>query len=183
MEDKEELKIVFINKKGLNHDGLYEYELMYSRSPEMVWGEDFAEQVPSTCAIDDLLPSENTYDLIRVGTSPFNIKLAQENSCFSMQDCIDGIIALAWIYDEDDERYYPLPYGASMEDADYFMAELKMKYVSEEVIEHKEEEEEPIEKEKNKDEDIFMGDIEKEDSDNEKTEDEEYLEKLYNGEF
>jgi hypothetical protein len=183
MEDKEELKIVFINKKGLNHDGNYEYELMYSRSPEMVWGEDFAEQVPSTCDIEDLLPLKDTYDLVRTGISPFNIKLAQENSCFSMQDCVDGIIALAWIYDEDNNRYYALPYGSSIEDADYFMEELKMEYVNEEVIEHEENKEETVEDTENEDKRIFMGEIEKEDDDNEEIEDEEDLEKLYNGEF
>ena len=93
------------------------------------------------------------------------------------------MIALAWIYDEDNNRYYALPYGSSIEDADYFMEGLKMEYVNEEVIEHEEKKEETVEDTENEDKKIFMGEIEKEDDDNEEIEDEEDLEKLYNGEF
>lgn len=182
MEDIEDLKIVFINKKGLNHDGLYEYDLIYSQSPSMVWGEDFAEQVPSTCAIEDLLPFRETYDLIRTGVSPFNIKLAQENSCFSMQDCVDGIIALAWIYDEDDNRYHTLSYGSSIQDAEYFMKEIKMEYTNEEVITHEENSEE-VDNGENDDEKTFMGEFENENDSNDEEIEEENLERLYNGDF
>lgn len=188
IENKEDLKIVFINKIGLTHEGNYEYEILYSLTPDLVWAEDFAEQVPSTCSIDDLLPAIDTYHFVRRGICPFSINLARENSCFSMQDCIDGIIALAWIYDEDDNRYYTLPYGASIEESDEFMQMISMEYIKEEVVNT-----DTGEGEENEDKKV----VEKPDifdqltNNNEKNESLEYndedddvdLEKLFNGDF
>lgn len=120
MESEENLKLVFVNRIGTNHDGMFEFELYYSDTPDTVWAEDFAEQVPSTCAIEDMIPNIDTYNMVKRCISAVDIKLAQENSCFSMQDCIDGILKLIWIEDNDG-NYYGLDFGTDIEDAEVFL--------------------------------------------------------------
>lgn len=104
MEKK--LYLIYVNPIGKNSDDNFEYDFMFSEAPDVVWGDDWAEQCPSAC--DDMCPDESMINkTIRIICDiPFG--LAQKNSCFSMQDCIDGILALAW---EDISEYeeYPSP--------------------------------------------------------------------------
>lgn len=115
------LHLVYVEKVGVNSFDLNEYDFLFSESPEVVWADDWAEQCPSAC--ENLRPD---YSMIskrkRLATIiPFG--LASTNSCFSMQDCIDGIIALAW---EDISEYeeYPEPmrlvfhFGESFEEVE-----------------------------------------------------------------
>lgn len=119
MEGK--LSLVFVNMVGVNHEGKYEYEFYYSDTPDTVWAEDFAEQAPSTCLIDDLIPDGDTYNMVKRGVSRTKFELVQKNSCFSVQDCMDGIISLIWVYDSSDNRYHGLSYGESEDVADAFL--------------------------------------------------------------
>jgi len=125
----ENLKLVFINRIGTDSDGNQEFDLYYSTTPEDVWAEDFAEQVPSICGMDDMIPDIDTYDAIRRVSvnSKQTIFLAVENSCFSMQDCMDGIIQLVWIK-ASDGNYYGLDYGVDAEHADDFLKSYGFKF-------------------------------------------------------
>lgn len=185
MENKEELKLVFVNKIGTTHDGRYEYELYYSLTPDLVWAEDFAEQVPSTCMIDDLLPSIDTYHFVRRGVCDNEFKVAQENSCFSMQDCIDGILSLLWIYDEKDGRYYGLAYATQIDVADEFLSSYGMEYTKEQEVNTDTKPDEDNNTDKINDEGNVVNTNEDplEYNDDEETEDTEDLEKLFNGDF
>lgn len=181
MED--DLKLVFINKIGVNHDGRNEYEFYYSSTPDTVWAEDFAEQVPSTCMIEDLLPNADTYSFIRRGLTYTDFNLVQYNSCFSVQDCIDGIINLVWV-EESDGSYKGLPFGTNIEDADIFLNECGVEFISEMVvnqdINNEDSEEEVINNNGEVTEDI--SDKPKEYND-EEFDDDTDLEKLFNGDF
>lgn len=104
--NEENLYLVYVEYIGKNSLDMNEYEFLFSENPETVWGEDWAEQCPAAC--HGLRP---TSDMIaekkRLATMiPFG--LAQGNTCFSMQDCIDGIVALAW-EDMSDYEEYPEP--------------------------------------------------------------------------
>ena len=90
----------------MNSYDMFEYDFLFSETPEIVWGEDWAEQCPAAC--DNMRPSNDMIsDKQRLATIiPFG--LAQRNACFSMQDCIDGIVALAW-EDLSDYEEYPEP--------------------------------------------------------------------------
>jgi hypothetical protein len=171
--NRKDLKLVFVNKIGKNSDDKFEYELYYSYTPEVVWAEDFAEQVPSICSIDDLIPDASTYHAIIRATSYTEFKLAQENSCFSMQDCIDGIIKLIWIHDNDG-YYYGLDFGTDIDTADEFFSGYgvemtELVYTNTDVG--------------NEDKDAYNGEIENTDiSEEDNNNDEEDLEKIFNGE-
>ena len=162
------LKLVFVNKIGKNSDDMFEYELYYSYTPDVVWAEDFAEQVPSICSIDDLLPEVSTYNAIMRCTGKTEFSLAQENSCFSMQDCIDGIIKLVWILDRDG-YYYGLDFGTDIDEAEEFFSDYGIEMT--ELVE--------VNKDSVNDADEAGG-ADTSDTDNNEEDD---LEKIFNGEL
>ena len=103
----ENLSLIYVSPIGENSEGLYEYEFFFSESSETTWGEDWAEQCPSVCG--NILPDDEYINKKMRLTTDVPFYCAQNNSCFSMQDCIDHIIALAF---EDISEYedYPEPY-------------------------------------------------------------------------
>jgi hypothetical protein len=100
---KEGYKLVYINKIGINSDNNFMFELLFSNDIESVWGVDWEITPARNCGIN--LPDESTYDLILKMDTSLKLDLAQENSCFSMQDSIDGIIPLAWENIDEYETY------------------------------------------------------------------------------
>ena len=103
----EKLKLVYVNPVGKDTFGVYEYDFFFSETPESVWGEDWAEQCPSVCG--DTTPNSETYSSIKRLKTTIPLSCAQEQSCFSMQDMIDGCMCVCYEniseYDE-----YPSPY-------------------------------------------------------------------------
>ena len=93
MEDS--LFLVFVSFMGKNSDGTYKYRFDYAISPDSVWGDGF-NIVPSSI-VPKIEPDINSLTGYQFVDFPFALKLAQSNDCFSMQDCIDGIIALCYI--------------------------------------------------------------------------------------
>lgn len=96
MED-DKLYLIYVNPIGTNMYGMYEYEFFFSHNIDVVWGEDWNEQCPSACG--NLLPDTKYIDKVKRLTTIIPFFCAQENSCFSFQDCIDQIIAIAWLED------------------------------------------------------------------------------------
>lgn len=107
MNEDKMLYLVFVREVGSDASGLNHYEFFFSPNPEVVWGEDWEQQCPSACG--ELLPDEKTYTEIKTVKCTIKFGLAQENSCFSMQDCIDQCICLCY---EDISLLdsYPEPY-------------------------------------------------------------------------
>lgn len=104
MSDK---KLVYVNKIGIDSSENNSYEFFFSDTPEIVWGEDWNEQCPSAC--EYTLPDESTYSSIKILETKIPLSCAQENTCFSLQDMIDGIFSCAW-EDISDYDEYPEPY-------------------------------------------------------------------------
>ncbi|MBP5723234.1 MAG: hypothetical protein J6X18_06650 [Bacteroidales bacterium] len=104
--NEDNLYLVYVEPVGLNSHDLFEYEFLFSETPDVVWGEDWAEQCPLAC--ENMRPSSDMISVIKRLTTLVPFGVAQRNTCFSMQDCIDGIVALAW---EDMSEYdeYPEP--------------------------------------------------------------------------
>ena len=89
--DNERLVFVDVtNEKTL--DGKYLYKLYFSNDSSVVWG-DYWNVVPCSI-IPDIHPLRNALSSIVEFKSDIEYNLAKTNSCFSMQDAIDGIIAL-----------------------------------------------------------------------------------------
>lgn len=99
MLDNQEIKeentyLVFINPLGIDSYDRYIYEFLFSEEPENVWGPDW--HVSPAKLSNNLLPEPTTYSIKRILKTTINLRTAQKSSCFSMQDCIDGIVALGY---------------------------------------------------------------------------------------
>ena len=101
--DKKVEKLAFVGRIGKGNDGNYVYELLFSMAIDEVWGEDWEVRPAGICGV--IAPGEDTFDLRKVVTCPIRLDLAMNNSCFSMQDCTDDIIPLAWENIDDLDEY------------------------------------------------------------------------------
>lgn len=101
--ERGKLKLIYVKPIGKNSDGQNEYDLFLASEIDSTWGEFWNEQCPSACG--DISPKEDMYEkIVRIKTD-MELMCAQENSCFSMQDCIDGIIALCFMRIDNLDEY------------------------------------------------------------------------------
>ena len=89
-----ELYLVFIEDVGTNIDEKFVYNFYFSDRPEVVWG-DYWNICPSSI-VPIIKPDINSISRIYECEIDYKLNLVVDNSCFSMQDCIDQIIALGW---------------------------------------------------------------------------------------
>ena len=108
-ENTDNIFLIYVRMIGENGEGEYEYELFFSETPDIVWGDDWAEQCPA--AIGDIPPDEKVVSCVKRIISPYKINCAQNNFCFSMQDSIDGIISLCWCFDDSDNLLFKFNFG------------------------------------------------------------------------
>ena len=90
----------FVDEIGRTVDGKYIYRFDFTLDTETIWGEYF--NVTPSAIIPDLQPDKNALSKQAKAVFPREMVLAKKNYCFSMQDCIDGIIPL--IFSEIDEN-------------------------------------------------------------------------------
>lgn len=115
------LSLVYINLVGMNADKEYLYEFYFSEEPELAWGVDWDRKPSGICNLS--VPQKQVYDEIKMIKTDIILSLAQNNTCFSMQDCKDGIVPLGW---EDIDLYeeYPengrlvFPFGLNITDVE-----------------------------------------------------------------
>lgn len=94
----------FVDEIGRTTDGKYIYRFDFTFDEETIWGEFF--NVTPAGIIPNLMPDINSLSKSVKVVFPRQMEIAKKNYCFSMQDCIDGIIPL--IFSEIDE--YTLEY-------------------------------------------------------------------------
>ena len=102
VNDKE-LKIIYVLYIGKNADNDNIYHFLISEDSEMAWAEG-RENKPA-CVMRDLTPEDDMYEYIAEIKTEVKLDLAQNNCCFSMQDCRDKIVALASENLEEAEEY------------------------------------------------------------------------------
>lgn len=102
--NKQNLKLVYVKPitNGLDKKN-YEYDFLFSETPEVVWGIDWNDNAPNLCG--DISPEPSTYSVVKRVRSMFPLKVIQENSCYSMEYAINGSVALAWLDLEGMEDY------------------------------------------------------------------------------
>ena len=140
--NEHDLHLVYVEPIGLNSHDLYEYDFLFSETPDIVWAEDWGDQCPAACG--NMRPENEMISTIKRLTTIIPLGVAQKNACFSMQDCIDGIVSLAW---EDISEYeeYPEPirlifdFGEGIEDVEDKLAR-RSQFFEKRNIEIKEEE-------------------------------------------
>jgi hypothetical protein len=115
MAEVDKYYLVFVDIVGHNVDGSLVYEFCFSQSPEVVWGENW-NATPASI-VPQIRPDEQTIDLKARMITKEKFLLAKENTCFSMQDCIDGIIPLLFT-DPHDRDTLILRFGMEQEDVE-----------------------------------------------------------------
>ena len=124
-EDLKDVFLLFVRLIGEENDGYYRYEFMFTDNPDEAWGEDW-ENKPA-CLINDLKPSDEYITEVCIVKTKIKFDLIQDNCCFGMQDCLDGIIAVAW-QNIDDLSEYPedgrlfFMFGESFDDVERKLA-------------------------------------------------------------
>lgn len=102
--NKEKLYLVYVRPviNGIDKKN-YEYDFLFSETPEVVWGVDWNDNAPNLCG--DISPEPSTYSVVKRVRSMLPLKVIQENSCYSMEYAINNSVALAWFDLEGMEEY------------------------------------------------------------------------------
>jgi hypothetical protein len=102
--NKQNLKLVYVRPVTNGSDKMnYEYDFLFSETPEVVWGVDWNDNAPNLCG--DISPEPSTYSVVKRVKSMIELKVIQENSCYSMEYAINRSVALAWLNLEGLEEY------------------------------------------------------------------------------
>lgn len=123
--EEKDISLGFVNLVGKEEDGKYRYEFIFTDNVDEFWGEDF-ENKPCSL-MNNLMPSDEYKTETHVVRTEILFDLIQNNGCFGMQDCMDGIVAVAWEniddYDEypEDGRLFFM-FGESFEDVERKLA-------------------------------------------------------------
>lgn len=105
--------LAFVDELGKDSDGQFIYRLDFTEDAEIVWG-DYFNVVPAI-VVPDLQPEKNCLSSQATMKSPKRLNLAKRNPCFSMQDCIDGIISLCFS-DISEDNAFRLDYGITFDE-------------------------------------------------------------------
>jgi hypothetical protein len=88
--------LAFIDIVGQTVEGKNIYRFDFTQAPDVVWGDSW--NVTPAGIMPKLAPDPNCLSISAQLICEHRYQLAKESTCFSMQDCIDGIIPL--MFDE-----------------------------------------------------------------------------------
>jgi hypothetical protein len=129
IEENVPLMVIYILYVGKNIDGEHIYHLLISDDKDKTWAEGW-ENKPA-CVMRDLTPEDDMYEYVAELKTDIKLDLAQDNCCFSMQDCRDNVVALASENLEDAEEYpeegrIVIHFGDFVEDVEKMLAKREM---------------------------------------------------------
>lgn len=111
-------QLIFIKQIGEDINNNYVYDLFFTDDIDLVWGESWQTKPAGICG--DIPPTQDSFNLTKRIVTEIKLDLAQDNTCFSMQDCMSNIIPLGWEniddYDEYPDDRLVLHYGETYED-------------------------------------------------------------------
>ena len=121
----------FVDLIGRTIDGKYIYRFDFTTDIDVLWGEYF--NVTPSGIIPDLQPDKNALSRSGKIIFPREMVIAKKNYCFSMQDCIDGIIPLIFSeIDEEtlelDEKPFFIKFGESFNDVQEKMEKVGLEF-------------------------------------------------------
>lgn len=134
--DTSNLKVVFILYVGKNSDGMNLYRFLLSENTDETFADGWAEKPSCNEKIENLMIDNSMFEYEKELKTDIKLDLAQDNCCFSMQDCRDKIIALAY-ENLDDAEEYPEPcrivihFGDMIDDVESMFArrDMRLKFV------------------------------------------------------
>lgn len=115
---KDQLYLVFAERSGEDDSGNFFYRLLYSNNPDVVWGDNF--NITPAGIIPDLEPESSTIKKEQLLITALPLQTAVESTWFSLQDCIDGIIAL--LFCGSGEKIVSIPFGMELEKVEEYVS-------------------------------------------------------------
>ena len=111
--------LVYIEYIGCDLNNHYIYKMDFSTQPEIVWGESWNVVPAAICG--HIPPDPNSLFKTAKLYSSEELHTAVKSTCFSMQDCIDGIIPLCFADINNssliaDNSFFRLRFGEKYED-------------------------------------------------------------------
>lgn len=131
----DEYRVVFVIFVGVDSDGNNIYQFLLSDNTDDVFSEGWVEKPASNINNSILMIEADQYEYVKELRTNITLDLAQDNSCLSMQDCRDGIIALAYEniddYDEYPDGRIVIHFGDRINDVERILAkrDLCLKFV------------------------------------------------------
>jgi hypothetical protein len=121
--------LAFVDFIGRTIDGKYIYRFDFTTDKETVWGDYF--NIAPCAIVPNLQPDKNTLSSTSKAIFPREMAIAPKNYCFSMQDCIDGIMPLIFSEIDDNtlmcgEVPFFLKFGEEMSDVISKLSEVKI---------------------------------------------------------
>ena len=118
--------ICFINLVGKDLDGNYTYEFLFTPNSDTFWGTDFEYKPCGLC--NGLVPFDDEDSTLYIIKTTIKLDLIQNSLCFGFQDCVDGIVAMAYENIDDLEEYpqngrLVIHFGESFEEVEEKLAE------------------------------------------------------------
>lgn len=105
VDNETSLYVVYAKYFGEEINGNYIYHFYLSNNPDEVFAEGWGD-IPACNMSDNLMDIDDSqYEYIVQLKSDIKLDLARNCCCFSMQDCRDNIIALAYENLDDAEEY------------------------------------------------------------------------------
>lgn len=101
----DEYKVVYVSLVGKDASGLNIYNIFVSQNTDDVFSEGWGEKPASNIKNDFLMIDNDMFDYIKEVRTDIILDLAQDNTCFSMQDARDNIVALAYENIDEYEEY------------------------------------------------------------------------------
>lgn len=123
----DELRVVYVHYVGKDLNGNHVYHFLVGEDIKEVWGEGWSELPAGNIRKSYMMIDNDMYSYIKELKSPCRLGLATDSGCFSMQDCRDHCIALAW-EDLSEAEEYPdkgrivLQYGELLDDFEVMLA-------------------------------------------------------------
>lgn len=131
--------LAFVNEMGTDMEGKPMYTLHFTTDTESVWGNYF-NVAPASLA-NNLSVDENCITSRATVTTPRKVEIAARNNCFSMQDCIDGIIPMMFSpIDEETlmigETPFSILFGEPFDEVERKLSSIGVEMKDIETVEH-----------------------------------------------
>ena len=97
------LYLGFVKFLGTDIDENKIYEFIFTDNIDEFWGENFDVKPCGLC--NNLTPDKRYITMTKTLKTSIKFDIVAKSNCFSMGDCMDGIIALAWENIDDYDEY------------------------------------------------------------------------------
>lgn len=130
------MRVVYIIHVGIDSDNLNVYHFLLSEEYEETFAEGWGEKPACNTPRDQLMIEDSMFEYVKELKTTIKLDLAQDNCCFSMQDCRDKCVALA-SENLDQAEEYPdegrivIHFGDFIDDVEAMLAKrnLRMRFI------------------------------------------------------